>query len=150
MGGFPEGHWRGEDTDLFGKIALKYPVAFSWEFGAIYHFDATNSACDRNIPPDYQEPFVKTARAALLKGEVPQELTESLIEYIWKKEYDRAIRNVQAGFPNTGKTILKQFTTKWNYKEKIKWFLLTNLPLPLYLFMRDIKRKLVSAVKKKS
>ena len=42
MGGFPEGYWWGEDADLFGKIALKYPVAFSWELGAIYHTDDMN------------------------------------------------------------------------------------------------------------
>jgi hypothetical protein len=39
MRGFPEGYWFGEDMDLFGKIALKYPVAFSYEFSAIYHWD---------------------------------------------------------------------------------------------------------------
>ena len=29
FGGFPEDEWWGEDTDLFGRIALKYPIAFS-------------------------------------------------------------------------------------------------------------------------
>ena len=149
VGGFPEGYWWGPDADLFGKIALKYPVAFSWELGAIYHWDAENRACDRRIPLDYEEPFIKTARSALMKGEVPQELTESLNEYMWTKEYDRAIQNVQAGFPHTAKTILKQFTTKttkWNFKEKIKWFLLINLPGPLFLLIRGIKRKLINTV----
>ena len=150
MGGFPEGYWFGEDADLFGKIALKYKVAFSREFGGIYHYDASNRACDRKIPPDYQEPFVRTARAALMNGEVSQELTESLIDYIWKKEYDRAIRNEWTGFPNTAKTILEQFTTKWNYKEKIKWFLFIHFSDPQYLFIRKIKRKLVNAVWKKT
>ena len=147
MGGFPEGYWYGEDADLFGKIALKYPVAFSWEFGATYHYDTLNRACDRVLPPDYQEPFVKTAHTALAKGEIRKDLTDSLIEYIWKKEYDRAYRYAKAGFPTTGKAILKQFTTKWTYKERIKWFLLINFPEPVYPFIRDIKRKLDKVIK---
>jgi len=146
MGGFPEGYWYGEDMDLWGKIALKYPVAFSGEFGGIYHWDAENRACDRTIPLDYQEPFIKTARAALINGEVNQELKESLNEYIWTIESDRAFRCVQAGSRNKGKEILKQFTTKWNFKEKIKWFLWTNLPGPLFLLIRGIKRKLINTV----
>ncbi len=44
MGGFAEGYWYGEDVDLFGKIALKYPVAFSWESWALYHHEASNRA----------------------------------------------------------------------------------------------------------
>jgi glycosyltransferase involved in cell wall biosynthesis len=149
MGGFPEGYWFGEDADLFGKIALKYPVAFSWEYGALYHWDTSNRVCDSKIPLEYEEPFIKTARLSLMKGEVPQELLESLNEYLWTKEYVRAIRNLQAGFPHTSKIILKQFTTKWDYKEKIKWFLLIKLPVPLYLFIRDIKRKWVNVISKK-
>jgi len=143
IGGFSEGYWFGEDADLFGKIALKYPVAFSWEFGALYHWDAMNRVCDRKIPLDYQEPFFKTARTALMKGEVRQDLVDSLNEYIWKREYIRAIHNAQAGYSDTALNILQQCTTKWNYKEKIRWLLWTKLPYPIVLSMREIKRKLL-------
>jgi glycosyltransferase involved in cell wall biosynthesis len=148
VGGFPEGYWWGPDADLFGKIALRYPVAFSWEVGAIYHVDASNRASDRHIPPDYQEPFVTTAFTALAKGEVPQELTESLIEYIYGKEYVRAMRYIADGDPAAAKTILKQFKTKWNYKDEIKWSLRIYLPIPIFLFLKNIKRKLFYKVPK--
>jgi glycosyltransferase involved in cell wall biosynthesis len=145
-GGFPEGYWYGEDSDLFGKIALKYPVAFSWEFGAIYHADALNRACDRKLPLENEEPFVMTARAELMKGEVPQKFTESLNEYICRKEIIRAYRNVRAGHADTARIILKQCNTKWHYNEKMKWLLLAKVPYPLYLFARDIRRKLKKIV----
>ena len=144
--GFPEGYWYGEDSDLFGKIALKYPVAFSWEFGAIYHADALNRACDRKLPLENEEPFVITARAELMKGEVPQKFTESLNEYICRKEIIRAYRNIRAGHSDIARIILKQCNTKWHYNEKMKWLLLAKIPYPLYLFARDIRRKLKKIV----
>lgn len=146
LGGFQEGYWWGEDADLFGKIALKYPVAFSWEFGAIYHYDASNRACNRTIPLDYAEPFVKTARTALVKGEVLPEYIESVNEYILKREIGRAILNVRAGKSQKAQIILKQCTTKWHHNEKMKWFLLAKLPYPIFLFIRDFRRKLINIV----
>ncbi len=58
MGGFPTGCGWGEDGYLFGKIGLNYPVAFSWEIGGIYHFDATDRACNKGLSLDREEPFI--------------------------------------------------------------------------------------------
>jgi len=140
VGGFAD-YWKGQDIDLWGKIALKYPVAFSWEFGAIYHVDASNRTCDKKVPLDYQEPFVKTARTALMKGEVPPNLIESLNEYVWIIEFMRAIRNLRVGYTRTARIILKHCMTKGHYFETMQWLLLAELPYPLYLFIRDIRRK---------
>jgi len=148
LAGFNEGYWYGEDTDLFGRIALRYPVAFSWELGAIIHEDALNRACDRRIPLDYPEPFVKTARIALMKGEVPQDLKTSLNEFICDSEILRAIRNVRAGHSGTAQTILKQCKMKWHIYDKMKWSLVAKLPYPLFLFIWDIKRRLIKIVQK--
>lgn len=148
MGGFPEGYWYGEDADLFGKIALKYPVAFSWEMGALYHWDVPNRACDKMIPLDHEEPFVKTARAALRDEEVPEELIESLNEYMWTKEIYRAIRNIQVGHSGAALIILGQCDTKWHRNKKMKWLWLAKLPHPLFLFVTGTKRKINEIVRK--
>ena len=150
MGGFDDEYWYGEDTDLLGKIALKYPVAFSWEFGAIYHVDASNRSCDRKMPLDYEEPFVKTARSALMKGEIPQELKESLYEFIAKKEIYRCYLNLHEGNLKTAQIILKQCTTKLRKNEKMKLKILAKLPSPVYLFLRDFRLKIIERVQKKS
>jgi len=146
MEGFPEGYWYAEDADLFGKIALKYPVAFSWEFGALYHTEASNRSCIREIPRNYEEPFVKTARAALLKGDVRPDLVESVNEYIAIKEIERAIGNLQDGNLKTARDILKQCKTKLHKKEKMKFLILATLPNPV----RDIGRNVINLVRKKS
>jgi glycosyltransferase involved in cell wall biosynthesis len=147
MGGFPEGYWFGEDLDLFFKIAVKYPVAFSWYIGGLYHFDASNRACDRRFPLDYVEPFIKTARTALIKGKIPPKYIESVTEYIYKREIGQAIFNVRAGESQTAQIILKKCHTKWHYYEKMKWLLLAKIPYPLYLFARDIRRKIIKILK---
>jgi glycosyltransferase involved in cell wall biosynthesis len=146
VGGFPEGYWWGEDADLFGKIALKFPVAFSWEIGAIYHTDDLNRLSNR--APPLEEPFMKTARAALFNGEVPSDLIESLNEYIAKKEIFLAEYNVHAGNLKNAQIILKKCDTKWFYYEKIKWLFITKIPPSLFLFLREIRRKLIIIVRK--
>jgi len=149
MGGFPEGYWYGEDADLFGKVALKYPVAFSRELGAIYHEEALNRACNREYPCDYEEPFVKTARFALMNGDIRPDLVESVDEYIARKEIIRAIYSLHYGKSRTAQIILKQCKTKLRKKEKMKLLIRAKLPSPVYLFLQDIRLILIKMVWKK-
>jgi len=146
MGGFPEGYWFGEDTDLFGKIALKYPVAFSWEFGEIYHVDALNRSTEKKMPLHHEEPFVKTARLALMQGEVLPELKESLHEFIAKKEIYRCYWVLHEGNLTDAQIILKQCTTKLRKQEKMKLLILAGLPRWVYLGIRDIRQKLIKRI----
>ena len=143
MGGFPEGYSYGEDLDLFGKIALKYPVAFSWELGAIYHSDAINRLSNRRPSLDDEEPFVKTARTALMKGEVQPSFVGSLNEYISTMEIPRARQYMRSGSPDKARIILSRCKTKWFYKEKTKLLFMAKIPYPLYIFTRDLRRKLI-------
>lgn len=64
VGNFSTDAWWGEDLDMWGRIALKYPIAFSPVPCAIYHVDASNRACKRNKCVK-THPFVKTARMAI-------------------------------------------------------------------------------------
>lgn len=142
VGGFPIGYWWGEDADLFGKIALKYPVAFGWELGVIYHCDASNRACDKRSPLDHEEPFVKTAREAIEAGMVPPDLLEPLIEYISLKEINRAFLNISAGRSDDAEVILKQCKTRYHHKLKIKALIMAKIPPPLFLFLKKMARKI--------
>jgi glycosyltransferase involved in cell wall biosynthesis len=149
MGGFPEGYWYAEDADLFGKIALKYPIAFSWESWAIYHTEASNRACNREFPRNYEEPFVITARAALMKGDVRPDLVESVNEYIARKEMIRAYYHLEDGNLKTAQIILKQCTTKLRKNERMKMLILATLPSPVYFFLRNMKGNVIKMVRKK-
>lgn len=146
IGGFSQEYWYSEDMDLFGKIALKYPVAFSWEIGAIYHWDAINRACNKKLPLNHEEPVVITARNALIKGEVLPEYVEPLNEYIYIKEINRAAINVLAGNAVAARAILKRCNTKWHNKTKIEWLILSMLPYSLLLVLQKLKRKVIGTI----
>lgn len=76
----------GEDLDLWGRIALSFPVAFSHSGSALYHKDAGNRTCLR-IPREKELPFIETARARLRDGTVPKQLAASLRDYCCKLLY---------------------------------------------------------------
>jgi glycosyltransferase involved in cell wall biosynthesis len=149
-GGFPEGYWWGEDMDLFGKIALKYPVAFSWELGGIYHWEALNRACDRITTVSYEdEPFISTYQRALTRGEVPLEFVEPINEFIAKRKIFRAIQYLRAGSPDIALIILKHCKTRWFFNKKMKWLILASIPYPIFFFLRNTRRKIIRTVRKK-
>jgi glycosyltransferase involved in cell wall biosynthesis len=151
VGGFPVGYWWGPDADLFGKIAIKYPVAFSWELGAIYHWDAENRACDKietiGSLDIEDEPFIKTARAALKKQEVPLKLKESLNEYIAKREIGWAYRYIEAGKFDNARTILKRSKTIWFLKEKKRLLFLINIRYPITFFLREKRTRVYTTIR---
>lgn len=143
VGGFSENSWWGEDADLFGKIALKYPVAFSWELGAIYHWDAKNRMCDTfNSTTSLHfedEPFIRTARIALDRDEVPSEFIESLHEYIAKREINWARRYTYTGRYDKAWALLNRCNTKWFTKEKRNVLFYLKYRYPLVLLLMDVR-----------
>jgi glycosyltransferase involved in cell wall biosynthesis len=126
LGGFPTDAWWGEDADLWGKIAIEYPIAFSWEIGAIYHWDAQDRACNR-LSLD-EEPFVRTGRQAIAEDRVPDEILPDFIEYINKKEIYRAACNIMEGKPGLSRRILTHINTRWFYLHKIVLTFISFLP----------------------
>lgn len=76
----------GEDLDLWGRVALSFPVAFSHSGSALYHKDAGNRTCLR-IPREKELPFIGTARARLRDGTAPKHLAPSLRAYCCKLLY---------------------------------------------------------------
>lgn len=50
IGGFPLGEPIGEDQDLFCRVALNTPIAYSPNIHSFYHKDTQNQASKNNIP----------------------------------------------------------------------------------------------------
>lgn len=84
VGPFPVGVLRGEDTDMWCRIALTYPVAFSAHVGTVYHRDAENRVYARAPVPQWQEYRPgKTIANALRAGSLPPGVTAAdLCEYL--------------------------------------------------------------------
>jgi glycosyltransferase involved in cell wall biosynthesis len=142
MGGFPEAAWFGEDADLFGKIALKYPIAFDWYLGGLYHWGAVNRACKKQIPLE-EEPFVKTAKNAVQNNLVSPEILNDVNEYVVSKEFDRAVRHLDAGKTWCAVKILLSLRTKYKRRAQLILILMAIshlYHLNQYLRMKKLKR----------
>ena len=126
MGGFPLNAWWGEDADLWGKIALEYPIAFSWEIGAIYHWDASDRVCGKPVVD--VEPFVITGREKLKTSQMDEFVRKDLEEYIARKELYRAASHLFIGNIHQARDILMNTHTKYYKMRKILLFSLSFMP----------------------
>ncbi len=139
MGGFSTDAWWGEDTDLWGRIALKYPIAFSWDGMGIYHTEASNRACNRTEPVE-ENIFVRTAREALEAGEVPFAMQQDLREYIAKKQIETAWHNIRAKRADLAQIVLKKCVTRKLVREKYWAYFWAFVPSGIYELASSIRR----------
>ncbi|WP_052727590.1 glycosyltransferase family 2 protein [Methanosarcina mazei] len=96
VGMFQPGLWKGEDQDVWGKIALKYPVAYNNTVGSIYYLDATNRACRRKkLVPEI--PFMKIAKSQIKNKNIDQNKIKDLNIYIENLEFELAYYNLLSG-----------------------------------------------------
>jgi len=141
MGGFNTEAWWGEDTDLWGRIALKYPIAFSWNIGAMYHTEAVNRIPHR-VMAVKENPFITTVKEYLAMQEVSPELLRDLYAYVDKKRVETAVINVRSGCLSLARQQLlscrsRSITTKW-----FKVFILTLLPQSIVTWLLTARQRM--------
>jgi glycosyltransferase involved in cell wall biosynthesis len=82
VGGFAEKVPVGEDRDLWGRIALRYPIAHDNRILAVYHKEAMGRVCDLYA---HAKPFplvVRTLRTELARGSVAERQIPDVKAYI--------------------------------------------------------------------
>jgi len=141
MSGFREDILMWEDSDLWGKIALKYPIAFSWEAVSIYHMEADNRTCDKTLLLE-EHPFKSTAIKKIRDGDVPIEISDYLQEYFNLLNIHFAIRNIYIGDRKKALTILLHTKTRLLYQRKIFYLMLALIPTSMLYLLIKIKRSL--------
>lgn len=133
VGKFSIETWWGEDMDQWGRIAIRYPIAFSWKGAAVYHLDAVNRASDKREKPLHESPFVKEAKEILSSGDVLYCPQNSLEEYISIKEISRAWAHIRVNKKREARAILNNLDVeilRWRRCRALLW---TYLPYDLYL-----------------
>jgi hypothetical protein len=138
--GFEKGIGWGEDTDLWGRIAMKYPIAFSWDGKGILHADALNRESDK-IEPVKVQAFVISARKALQTGDVPNEFRDALLEYVAYKQIQTAARNLNAGRPDLARDNLKDCKTRDQWKSKYWTLFWTFFPPKIFIILKSFKSR---------
>ncbi|HAW57505.1 MAG TPA: glycosyltransferase family 2 protein [Bacteroidales bacterium] len=141
MKGFTTEAWWGEDTDLWGRIALKYPIAFSWDGMGIYHTEILNRAC-KKVRAVRENIFVTSARNALQTGEVSPALRGDLLEYIAAKQIQTACRNLAAGRPDLARDNLKDCKTRYLRRSKYWTLFWTYIPTEVFIILKDLKTRM--------
>lgn len=138
MSGFDEHAYWGTDLDLWAKIAIKYPIAFSWNIGAIYHRDAVNRLY-KNLRPIKYHPILIKGKKAIKNNEIPSEILPFFKEYVAKKEIQVAARNILAGDVITARKMIDEIETKTFYFDKFKCQMYSRLPISIYKFIHRWK-----------
>lgn len=139
VGKFPEGEKMGEDLDMWLRIALKYPIAFSNIIEAVYYRDSINRACPIEYSiSDYK--FVKTAQETILRNKISSKDKFYLSEYIYMAEIERAGRCIVRGKNKKAREILRASRTHYFKKKRIVFFILSFFPLWIVKVVRFLKR----------
>lgn len=145
VGVFPVGVCLGEDLDMWGRIALKYPIVFSRKIGAIYHREAVNRACNERINIE-QYHFVNTANEAIKCGQVAKEVLPDLKEYIAYLQIKTASNNVIKGGNKSALKILLNCETKKLYWKKWIWIFLSLIPAFIFQNIYRIKKATINTI----
>ncbi|AKB60120.1 glycosyltransferase family 2 protein [Methanosarcina mazei] len=134
MGGFKKEYWWGEDADMWGRIALKYPVAFSSQVASVYYRNSINRACLKNIPIK-EHPFVEAGKMSIKCGIVPNKIKIDLSEYIAYLEIATSRNNLRAKRRKDALRILKSCKTNRYFQKKILMIFLALMPHTLFKYI---------------
>ncbi len=135
VGLFPLGVRRGGDTDMWCRIALRYPMAFSTREGAIYHKEAEDRASVRVPAPEASEYYpARTIANALVSGCLPPGVSRvDLSEYLCKRLIWYASTCLAAGNRRAAREYLHQAATTRSYRrEWLHWWIRAHVPAPLH------------------
>ena len=126
LGNFPENEMMGEDQDLWARIALQYPMAFSTTRCVIYNLAADNRACDRIIPRE-ECPFSKRLMDKLDNPTLSNTVRQQILKYTATHLLHIASQNILLGRYEIGKEILQDQRTMSSPLRRAFWITRTNV-----------------------
>jgi hypothetical protein len=129
MNGFLVGAKWGEDLDLWGRIALKYPIGFSTSCHAIIHVTGESlMKIHSRVSVTSENPFIKSAET-VIKGEQSFFIDRDyLMLYLDKITIQSARYNANIGQKSESKTILRKCRTKAFFFTKISLNIWYGIP----------------------
>jgi glycosyltransferase involved in cell wall biosynthesis len=141
VGHFPVGVVYGEDADMWCRIALRYPIAFSSLPGALYHEDAGGRACERPMPLVFDE-VIRSLEAALKSGVPPPGIPmDDVVEYKNWRHICSARVYIAAGLRSKARTHFRAASSTRRFrKEWRSRYVRSLVPLPLMNCARRVKR----------
>jgi glycosyltransferase involved in cell wall biosynthesis len=115
----------GEDAELWARIAMRYPIAFSWRVSSIYHRDAENRYCESVFTHVFSPDCLERA----MRGQhVPPHILPDVEEFFAHHKLVAASRYIVSGQPKLARAILKECRTRRFRRFKLWWWFWSLLP----------------------
>lgn len=126
VGFFPPGE-KGEDSDMWARVAFDYSIAFSNSCRAIYYLDADNSY-SRVFDDRYEPVAVRSIRKALQTRHMPAKRRYYMEEYMYSIMLNTASVFAKRDDLTAAKAILSECRTKYFFKKKLQLLTFCSLP----------------------
>ena len=143
IGKFPVGIKRGEDLDMWRRIALKYDIVYLNEICAIYFHDADNRACKRKSM--LIDLMVNYSEEILFENKGLENYSPYFVEYMINNIITKARYLIDEGKAKEARKLLNKYKyTKLNKKYLTKMYILSWIPNPikeLIYRLKDRSRK---------
>ena len=141
IGMFNPAYRIGEDAELWGRIALEYPIAFTSVVGTKYSMVAENKLTDDHRVIE-RHPFfnyLETYPEDKLKSNPDY---ENIVFYLQKEEVAIALNNLYAKAPKAARRNLKNVTDKRFAKYKFVLTVLSYLPMLVMSWILPIANRI--------
>jgi glycosyltransferase involved in cell wall biosynthesis len=138
VGGFAVNETWGEDLDLWGRVALRYPLAYDPAVHNTYHCEAMQRTPP--LQPGVVFPFIRSATAALHRGQVRPELVNSVKEYLHFQWLDLCYRAVDSGARLEALRILREeLSGSRTYAKTARFLVMLIRALPVSIASRVLR-----------
>jgi glycosyltransferase involved in cell wall biosynthesis len=137
-GGFTPGVTFNEDTELWIKISLHYPIAFSTHTTATYHLDSENSVCRMSKPNSNELPYSNLIQNAITNKMIPPDQIKYARELIAKYSYAYSVRYLLFNEPKKTRHWLKNAITTIKPSRKIKTMIVFVISFLPSFFLKPI------------
>jgi glycosyltransferase involved in cell wall biosynthesis len=127
VGYFPLGEKKGEDLDMWLRIALEYPIAFSNYMGATYFLDADNRSGNLKSPIR-ERLLILPKKEHLYQSKLDASCSFCLAEYMNKQRLCVASQLIRLDDIQGALEFIQMCTTRRYVSKKMFFFLLCLLP----------------------
>ena len=135
----------GEDTEMWGRIALRLPIAYTSTEGARYHWISDNKMTDKKVPIDHH-PFYMYISSLPERDSLIQK-TDGLQLYLEMEELNMAYINLIAGNKDYVRENLKIVHAKCFSRRRLFFTILLYMPSPIVKYMPVAKQKTLDKIR---
>ena len=144
LGGFPLNIKRGEDLDMWCRIALNYDIVFVNKVCVTYFQNAENRACEKQT--SLKKSFANYADVILTNNKQAPKSSLHFEEYMIKIIISKARYLIRDNKRRDARKLLNKYKyTKYNKKLLIKAYILSLIPKSIlpwaYKFYRILKKR---------